>query len=155
MKMILYDLRSSDEQAGFIRVCNHSLHKISGNPYLVEHGDVGGERWWTHFDEGRIPIKIRRGPVTFIGPTSDEFTGEPCDIIRYEADGRDHEYDREGFWLSPHIHVGDFVTVTTTKVTVKTLAGENTWIIVLKVEIEDTNNDMEEVRHSSDCKTNT
>ncbi len=142
MKMTIYDLRTSDEQAGFIQACNRSLHAIPDNPYLAAHGDVCSQQWWTHLDDGKLPVKVRRGPVTHLGPTRDEFADEPCDIIRFEVDGRDHEYDREGFWLNPDIHVGDIVTVTTTKATVEPPTGENTWFIDLKVEIEDANNDL-------------
>ena len=126
MNITLYDLRTSNELAGFIEACNRWVHETPGNPYLSKHGEVCSSRWWSHLDADRLPIKSLRGPIIHIGPTTDDFTGEACDLVRFHTNGRDHEYDREGFWLDSRIQPGDVPILTTTKARIKTWRCDET-----------------------------
>jgi hypothetical protein len=135
--MTIYDLRTDDDQAGFIASVNAGLRSEPDKKYFTAHGDIGSDHWWQDFDAGLLPHKVRAGAITHVGFAVDEFTGEDCDIVRFYAHGRDHEYDREGFWLHPSIKMGNIITITTTMVEIATSSGPVTYLVDVKVEVEE------------------
>ena len=139
--MIIYDLRTDHDQSGFIASVNAGMKSESDKRYLTAHGDVGSDRWWQDFDAGRIPYKVRTGAITHVGLIEDTFTGEDCHIVRFHANERDHEYDQDGFWLHPSVQVGNIVTVTTIKVEIGTNKGSVTYLVDVKVELQECQQD--------------
>ena len=135
-EIILYDLRSSDANDGFIDSCNKSLASDTDNQYLNEHGAIGSEKWWVHFDAGRIKLKTLSGPVTHIGPRSDYLSDEIEDVVCFDANGREHCYDRDGVWADNRINVGDHICVLRTKATVPHRHRDYIWLIDVRISLE-------------------
>jgi hypothetical protein len=139
-EIVLYDLRSSDAQDGFIQSCNQSLASDTDNQYLKDHGAIGSREWWEHFDAGRIRLKSIAGLVTHIGPRID-YVGETEDVVCFESNGREQCYDRDGIWNDNRIQLGDRICVLRTKATVPHKYGDCIWHIDVRITLmKDANN---------------
>ena len=133
--IVLYDLRSSDAQRGFVETCNRSLAADAENEYILRHGLIGSDKWWEQFDAGLLHLKTRSGLVTHLGPMDDTLTDEATDVVCFEADGKQHCYDREGVWADNRIQIGDMITVLGTNATIPNKYGDSTWLIDIRISL--------------------
>ena len=131
---VLFDLRDHPDR-GIVRVANERL-AAERPDYFARFGPIGSDRWWQHFDAGRISRTEHVGEITHVGATSDEF-GETCDIIRVTTDRGDIEYDREGFWLDPALAVGKWLHIERAKAIVHTPTGPVIIDIDVRVWLDD------------------
>ena len=111
---ILFDLRNEPELP-LVDLTNNRIKKERPD-YLKQFGAVGSMEWWERYDAGLICRTIHSGVVTHLGVTDDADHPEQEDVIRISTDRRDIEYDREGFWLSNSIAIGDLIEITRVQV---------------------------------------
>jgi len=127
--MLLFDIRIDDSHAGFIAAMNRMLESLPDKPYTPQFGHVCSSEWWASFDRGELPVEVRSGVVSWVGPKFDPSSDEQQDVVEFVCDGKVIGYDRVGHWAAFPIRVGDRVTITRVVAEVPTRTGPVTALI--------------------------